>query len=223
MTGFCFISRERRRHVQSYPEPSQRNINDSWALTPDMTGPLVAGISELDGSEEASLDGGNPRRSTISRFSVSLPSRLSLRSRTSVSELAEDTFSEAGSYQQLGQRISAFTIATGLCPPPSVVKAEQRQWQDAPGASLDDKPGGWQLGRLHRSASAQETPSDTGSSAFGHESQDVGTGGLRIVSIFPASSSSRVVRDSASGDRFSVAELEGDSFFIPGREPAPYS
>lgn len=190
------------------------------ASTPEMTGPLVTGAAELDGSVAGGSDGHRSRRSNLSFSSLWAPSSVSSRSRTSVSQLGEDGISEAGSYQEADLHTSAGSLPTGLSPPPTAVKGQQRdwnQWHPIPDASLGDEPGS-QLARSDSGASALGAPSGGVPSVVGYESRNVGTGGLSRPSMITARTSSRTVRVSASGARFSVAELEGDSFFVPVRE-----
>lgn len=193
-------------------------------------------MAELDGSETGSSDGHSVRRSRFSFFSTWTPSHVSSRSRASVSEVGEDAFSEAGSYRAHEQHTSANAPAAGLSPPPSVARGvPQHGWghsREVSDLSLDDRRPVTQLARSDSGVSALTTsPIDTAPVPHvrGGESprriRSSGFGGLRILSIFPARRSSRTVRNSAvgggGGNRFSVAELEGDTFFVPGRDPLP--
>lgn len=194
-----------------------------------MTSTLVRGPAELDGSEARGFNGRSTRRSNISLSSSTwTPSHVSAGSVTSVSDLGEDAHSEAGSYRRPGQHASANSLAAarGLSPPPSVAKGVQRNWfspDDVTGGSLDDHyqpPGTSQITRSGSGAGAVPGVLVPGR---GRETQEVspGIGGLRVLSIFSGKRSSRTTRKSFFSTRFSVAELEGDTFFVPGREPYP--
>lgn len=218
------ILRRRRRREQSSPVPSLRSrlskADAGRASSPEMTGPLVA---ELDSSMAGVSDRRSSRRSNFSLSSFWAPSSVSSRSRTSVSELGKDAISEVGTYRGREQHMSTDSFSAGLFPPPSIAKGEQRgwnQWNNMPGTSPDGNSDS-QLARSDSGASTPGAPSNAVSSVPGQGPQDVGAGGLRIVSIFPEKTSNRTVRNSASGGRFSAAELEGDTFYVPGREPAP--
>lgn len=198
----------------------EKNADVKRASSPEMSGPLVA---ELDGSETGSSDGRSVRRSRFSFFSTWSPSHASSRSRASVSDLGEDTFSDAGSYRSREQHTYANAPAVGLSHPPSVARGvlhgrgHSREVSDL---SLDDGSV-MQLARSDSSVSALTAPVDTVPNVRGGEARRSGIGGLRILSIFPSKRSSRPVRNSTAGGRFSIAELEGDTFFVPGRDPLP--